>query len=170
MRSYNLIAMTLLAIFSVTVSGCGGSGAFAPVSGTVTYDGKPVAKLRVTFSPEPVGENYAVGPYSKGTTDDQGNFTLKTRYDDTGAVIGKHKLGFQYSDIGETAMADLIADMSDARDSGAAEVAKVKDKIAKLKAKLKGRPLLQFSEIMVDVPAGGLTDYKLELKDYAPTK
>ena len=168
MRNFKLIAIALLAIFSVTLTGCSGNGDFAPVSGTVTYDGKPVPKLKVVFSPEPVGENYAVGPYSIGKTDDQGNFTLKTRYDDVGAVIGKHKLNFEYSDIGETAMADLKADMRDAQDGGGEQVAKVKDRIAKLKAKLKGRPILQAVGVVVDVPSGGLDDYKLELKDYDP--
>ena len=167
MRNFNLIAMAILAIFSIAITGCGGDASLAQVSGTVTYDGKPVPKLRVTFSPEPVGDNYAVGPYSKGTTDDEGHFTLKTRYEDAGAVVGKHKLGFEYSDIGESAMADLRADMNDARDSGSKEqVASVKKKMTDLKAKLKGRPVLQAYDIIVDIPAGGLDDYKLELKEH----
>ena len=169
MRNFSLIAILLLAIVSITISGCGGDASLAPVSGTITYDGKPVPKLRVGFSPEPIGDNYAVGPFSKGVTDDQGKFTLKTRYDDTGAVVGKHKLSFQYSDISETAMMDLKSAMSDAKDAGSKEgIEDAKEKIAKLKAKLKGRPVLQGYDIVVDVPSAGLPDYKLDLKEHDP--
>ena len=169
MRNFNLIAMTMLAIFSIAITGCGNDYKLAEVTGTITYDGKPVPKLRVGFSPEPVGGNHSVGPYSKGVTDDQGRFTLKTRYDDKGAIAGKHKLSFEYSDIGESAMANLRADMNDAQDSGSKEgFEKAKMELAEVKAKLKGRPVLQAYNIIVDVPSDGLTDYKLDLKEHKP--
>jgi len=166
MRNFSLIAVALSATFLIAMTGCGG-GDFAPVSGTVTYDGKPVSKLRVSFSPQPIGENYAVGPYSKGVTDDSGQFTLVTRYEDTGAFIGKHKLSFEYSDISETAMADMRSTLNDAKDAGDKEgFAKTKKKLAEIKKKLKGRPVLENFQVFVDVPSSGLEDYKLELKDY----
>ena len=165
MRNFSLIAVALSATVLIAITGCGSE--FAPVSGTVTYDGKPVPKLRVSFSPQPIGEDYAPGPYSKGVTDENGRFSLVTRYEDTGAFIGKHKLGFEYSDISESAMADLRSSMSDAQDSGDGEkFEKAKKKIADLKKKLKGRPILGGFRVFVDVPSGGLEDYQLDLKDF----
>jgi len=69
MRNLSLFAVALSAACLIAITGCGG-GDFAPVSGTVTYDGKPVPKLKVIFSPEPIGDNNTVGPYSKGVTDE----------------------------------------------------------------------------------------------------
>ena len=133
----------------------------------MTYDGEPVSKLRLVFSPEPVGENYAPGPYSKGVTDENGRFTLVTRHEETGAFVGKHKLSFEYSDIGESAMADLISSLKDAKDSrDSDQLSEAKERIKELKKKLKGRPLLTNLKVYVDVPSGGLEDYQLELKDH----
>ena len=163
--------MTMLAIFSIAFTGCGKGYKLVEVAGTVTYDGKPVPKLRVSFSPEPIGDDYSVGPYSKGVTNDQGQFTLKTRYNDNGAIVGKHKLSFQYTDISETAMQDLRADMADAQDAGSKEgFEEAKKKIAELKVKLKGRPVLTGYNIVLDVPSGGLPDYKLDLKEHEKKK
>jgi len=166
MRNFSWITVAVSAAVLIATTGCGGE--FAPVSGTVTYDGKPVSKLLVVFSPEPIGEDYAVGPYSKGVTDENGQFTLVTRYKDTGAFIGRHKLSFEYTDIGEQAMSNLRADMMDAQDSGnSEEFSKSKKKIAALKKKLKDRPILgNFEAVLVEVPSGGLGDYRLELKEY----
>ena len=166
MRNFSLVAVALSASVLIAMTGRGSD--FAPVSGTVTYDGKPVEKLRLVFSPEPIGEDYAPGPYSQGKTDGSGRFTLVTRYEDNGAFVGKHKLSFEYSDIGESAMADLRSNMNDAKDAGdSAEFSKTKKKIADLKKKLKGRPILgNFEVVYVDVPSGGLDDYQLDLKEY----
>jgi len=166
MRNFNLTVVALSAVVLIAMTGCGG-GDFAPVSGTVTYDGKPVEKLRLVFSPKPIGENYAVGPYSKGKTDANGKFSLETRYKDPGAFIGKHQVSFEYTDIGESAMSDLHSALDDAKDSSdSAAFAKAKKKIADMKKKLKGRPVLGSLNVVVDVPADGLDDYQLDLKDY----
>ena len=154
--------------FSVLLAsslGCGNNG-LAPVSGTVVYKGKPVEKLRVSFSPKPVGENHSVGPFSSGITDSEGKFSLVTRYDDRGAVIGAHSVAFEYSDIGETAMADLRADIDDARESGSKEYfEQTQKKIADLMAKLKDRPVLKPYEKVVDVPSGGHEDLMIDLTE-----
>lgn len=77
----------------VTCWGCGGDGIpkAYPVSGVVTYQGKPVEGAEVTFSPaveDPKAR--AAG----GKTDAQGKFTLKTYYDPThelgGAILGDY--------------------------------------------------------------------------------
>lgn len=162
------IPITLFAACLLLFSGCNSEGnSLAPVSGTVTFDGEPVPKLSVVFSPEPVGENNSVGPYSEGVTDAAGNFTLTSRYGDPGAVVGKHTVAFEYTDIGETAMADLRDDLADARDEGSTEdLEEVKKKIAELTAKLKGRPVLERSyPVTIDIPAGGTDNLKLELSE-----
>ena len=164
----NSIAVAFVALFLITVCGCSDKDyATAPVSGTVTFEGNPVGKLRVSFNPVPVGENYAVGPYSQWSTDADGKFTLVTRYDDEGAVVGKHTLALQYSDISETAMSDLRASMADAQESGdKAGFDDTKRKMAELKKKLKGRPVLKSRYTKVfDVPKDGHTDMQIELSD-----
>jgi len=166
MSRINFLSINLLAVFLLTFSGCGG-GDFAEVSGTITSDGKPVPKLRVTFSPVPIGENNAVGPFSIGVTDAEGKFSLKTRYGDPGAFVGQHTTAYQYTDIGEDAMGDIRDQMDDAReDQDQEEFEKAKQKMAKMMEKLKGRPVLMRSySTTVTVPKGGTTDLNIELTD-----
>ena len=161
------IPITLFAACLLLFSGCNSKGSLAPVSGTVTFNGEPVPKLSVVFSPEPVGDNNSVGPYSIGVTDAAGKFTLKTRYDDNGAVVGEHTVAFEYTDIGETAMSDLRDDLADAQEEGSkGDFEEVKKKIAELKAKLKGRPVLERSyPVTIGIPAGGTDNLNLELSE-----
>lgn len=74
-----------LALFVVT--GCGGGPdrpQTVPVSGTVTYNGEPVADANVTFYPEE-------GRPASGKTDAQGRFDSLTTFEPgDGAVVGKH--------------------------------------------------------------------------------
>ncbi len=78
--------------------GCGGSGItepdVAPVSGTVTVDGKPGVDLEVVFEPQvAVGASDAksVGGSSTARTDAAGKYELKYKGADTkGAVVGNH--------------------------------------------------------------------------------
>jgi hypothetical protein len=168
MPNMNSMAIAFVALFVTFACGCSDKDyVTAPVSGTVTFEGEPVGKLRVSFNPAPVGENYAVGPYSRGTTDADGKFTLTTRYDDDGAVVGKHTLALQYSDISETAMADLRDGMLDAQEAGdKAGFDDIKKKIVELKAKLKGRPVLKqrYTKVL-DVPSAGHADLQIELSE-----
>ena len=64
----------------------------APVSGTVTLDGEPVAKARVIFEPKRTGqEALSAGPSSNGLTDDNGRYQLQTTVEGhDGAVVGMH--------------------------------------------------------------------------------
>lgn len=167
MRNVNLVAAALLSAWGFASVGCGGGNDYGvvPVSGTVTFDGKPVGKLRISFLPLPVGENYETGPYSTGETDSEGKFTLKTRYGNDGAVAGRHSLRFVYSDVSKRQMDDLRYAMGEAREEGSkADYEKAKKKLAELKAKLKGRPVLKFRyREVVEVPAEGIDDLKLEL-------
>jgi hypothetical protein len=64
--------------------GCGGSGLeTVPVTGTVTYNGQPLADAAVAFQP-------ADGRAATGITDASGKFTLTTLEDGDGAIVGEH--------------------------------------------------------------------------------
>lgn len=71
-------------LLCVALAGCGDSGpTIVPVSGTLTYKGKPVANARVDFTPEH-------GRPSWGATDEEGHFTLNYDRGHDGAIVGKH--------------------------------------------------------------------------------
>ena len=86
MRSLAVVAVPLLAI------ACGNDGgpARAPVSGTVWYQGKPVAGALVTFVPEAKGARVA-----SGSTDAKGKYRLGTFRSNDGAVLGRHRVGIR---------------------------------------------------------------------------
>lgn len=74
----------------VAVVGCGGKFKLAPVSGTVTLDGKPLSDATVSFTPAAAG---ADSPASSGKTDSAGKYSLKLVADESnGAVLGKHQV------------------------------------------------------------------------------
>jgi len=66
----------------VLFTGCGGEMKVAPVSGTVTLDGKPLDRASVVFKPE------AGGRPSFGVTDADGRFTLAYSMNEDGAEVG----------------------------------------------------------------------------------
>jgi len=76
------------------VVGCGGSGGkVAPVTGTVTLDGKPLANALVAFQPMATPGKPNAGMGSTGITDANGKYTLKTvDTDRSGAVVAKHSV------------------------------------------------------------------------------
>lgn len=70
----------------LALAGCGSSGpTIVPVSGTLTYKGKPVPHAAIRFMPEN-------GRPSAGETDEEGRFTLSYDREHEGAVVGKHKV------------------------------------------------------------------------------
>lgn len=75
-------------VVGVILNGCAG-GASGPktgqVSGTVTYQGKPVSGVTVVFHP-------SSGPVATGTTDDSGEFQLMTSKPGDGAPVGMCKV------------------------------------------------------------------------------
>jgi len=85
-----LCGLMICALIGVA-SGCGGGGpTYAPVSGTVTLDGKPYGDAVVVFLPKATSTNPNPGRSSAGETDAKGHFVLKTDELKNGAVVGKH--------------------------------------------------------------------------------
>ena len=85
----------LLSTTSLSTIGCGNSQfEFAPVSGQILLDGKPVSGARVVFMPQANGDKLMVGPYSNGETDDEGRFQLESvePRPNQGAVVGPHRV------------------------------------------------------------------------------
>jgi hypothetical protein len=75
-------------------AGCGDPKeyALAHVSGVVTLDGAPAAKVEVAFQPIGGTDNPTPGPSSMGRADGEGRFELMTIRDESGAVVGKHRV------------------------------------------------------------------------------
>jgi hypothetical protein len=86
MKSTAACSVLLLLAF---VGGCGTKG-FAPVSGTVTLDGKPLPNASVNFQPL---DSKQSGQGSVGKTDADGRYSLRVVVDNkAGAVVGKHRV------------------------------------------------------------------------------
>jgi len=132
---------------AVLALGCGSSGpAYAPVSGVVKLDGKPLANAAVNFQPKSTPGNANPGPGSQARTDDQGRFTLKVVGSDRdGAIVGKHRV--EISAYAKKADAD-----SDR--PGANAVAK-----NKVPPQYNDKTTLEF-----EVPAAGTTEANFDLK------
>jgi hypothetical protein len=80
-----------IVLFGAWTAGCGGGGAkTAPVSGRVTYKGKPVAKANVSFTPAEGASRAATG-----LTDDGGNYKLGSFAASDGAPPGQYRVTIQ---------------------------------------------------------------------------
>jgi hypothetical protein len=84
------IAGLLLGVLTVASVSCQGKPPFAPVEGTVTKGGKPLAGVIVDFYPDPG----ARGPRSTSiATDEAGHYRLRSSWgSDDGAVVGPHRV------------------------------------------------------------------------------
>ncbi len=103
-------------------AGCFGGGSDAPelglVSGTVTLDGKPLAKATVNFEP-------TTGATSLGMTDETGHYELSYNKDHKGAVPGSHKV--RISKFGEPGSPNDTTDQVPAKyNKNSKETAQVK--------------------------------------------
>jgi hypothetical protein len=83
-----------LALVGATAAGCGDSKSYsvAPVSGIVTLDGKPLPQAEITFLPVGGADNPTPGPGSAGKADADGRYELETINQESGAVVGMHKV------------------------------------------------------------------------------
>jgi hypothetical protein len=132
--------LLLLPLACCLSTGCG-SSKYAPVSGRILVNGKPLAKASVTFAPIGGKGNTEPGPSSAAITDEDGRYTLKLiGPEGNGAVIGKHKVSVA-----------LLDERSTADDSPV--------KIKQLPPKYHGQTILEF-----DVPAGGTEAADFDLK------
>ena len=82
------------------VAGCDGSNV-VPVSGTLTYKGKPVTNAFINFMPEN-------GRPSTGETDQNGRFTLVYDPETKGAERGKHRVFVQHNPLADANLPGTI--------------------------------------------------------------
>jgi hypothetical protein len=83
----------------LTVGGCGGGSdgpAIHPVSGKVLVDGKPAAKVLITFHASPGSTNQA-RPFAE--TDADGSFRPSTQLTGDGAPAGEYTLTIVWPEI-----------------------------------------------------------------------
>lgn len=86
----NLVAFSLLSCLAA--AGCGRD--MAQVHGTVTYDGQPVTRGAVVFSPIPAKDQTTPGKSSTGDIQPDGSFQLSTHRLHDGAYVGQHRVRF----------------------------------------------------------------------------
>jgi hypothetical protein len=83
-------ARLLLGFVFVLALGCS-SSKLAPVSGTVTLNGQPLANAGVSFQPiAKSGMDAGVG--ASGKTDDKGEYTLTASTGQKGATLGENRV------------------------------------------------------------------------------
>lgn len=87
----NIASLACIALLITFSSGCSKSGPeLAVVTGTVTLDGKPLAKAGVVFEP-------MLGAIATGVTDEEGKFQLFTANQE-GALVGEHNISVGISE------------------------------------------------------------------------
>lgn len=93
---------SFIGVAFILALGCERGPVLVPVSGTVTLDGKPLARASVGFYPLEV-KSADLSPASVGGTNEQGEFTLATALKgQPGAVLGKHRVSIVLTpDVGE---------------------------------------------------------------------
>jgi hypothetical protein len=85
--------MGLLAAALAVAAGCQSNNSpytFAPVEGTVSKDGKPLAGVLVVFCGD--ADAGSQGPNSTGPTDSAGHYRLHTHQGVDGALVGRHRV------------------------------------------------------------------------------
>jgi hypothetical protein len=90
--AFRVSFLLTLAVLLSPALGCGGVNyKFAPVSGQITMDNKPLADATISFYPNAGGDL----PAAKGRTDEQGNYKLQSfangRSED-GALVGESRV------------------------------------------------------------------------------
>ena len=156
----SITAFGLLTLVCLCI-GCGSE--YPSVTGKVTYDGKPIANVRLVFSPV---SDSVPGPFSVAVTDEEGAFSLKTRDGQSGAVVGPHKVGFDWSDIRSYTLRDLKTNLQESKDNPEKQ-AKIKAKISEVEQKLASRPEIKAGlETDYTVPEGGAEELLFELTDF----
>ena len=87
------MGVALATAVALVVTGCGAEGPpLGKVSGTVQYEGAPLADARVVFRPEQ-------GRTSVGMTDAAGGYTLEFTPGRGGALLGEHVVSITWEDL-----------------------------------------------------------------------
>src|SRR5262245_37267853 len=150
-RTSALYSITAIAVLVLLPAGCGGYGHTAhiekvvPVSGVVTYQGKPLEGYRVVFMPSD-GRRPATG-----LTDASGKFVLGTNTANDGAPPGMNKVSFAW-------------EPARTGQPGQETINDTPDKMPKPKIKISEKyndP--ERSGVTYDVPARGASDIKFDL-------
>jgi hypothetical protein len=81
----------IILLLAIATCGCSRAPEFAPVEGTVTQGGRPVAKVEVQFD----ADGDTRGPLTTGWTDEQGKYRLRTNTGIEGAVVGQYRVCIQ---------------------------------------------------------------------------
>ena len=90
MNSPRIVRALVGGALAAALAGCGTGGPkVVPVTGTLTYKGKPVASALLNFLPENGRQSWAV-------TDEQGRFKINYDEQQDGAVVGTHKVWIEY--------------------------------------------------------------------------
>lgn len=113
--------------------------------------------------PKAVGNNHSPGPFSTGVTDENGVFTLTTRYKDPGAVVGPHQISFEWANMDFDAMGTLREDLANAKDDQA-KTAEIKKEIDELKQRRKNLPKVNIHQVdQFTVPEAGTDAANFEI-------
>jgi hypothetical protein len=129
------LALALVLVFSGAMVSCrSGEYPTVPASGTVTYKGAPLEKGQIQLVPD------KEGPVAVGSIEN-GKFVLGTNQEGNGALPGKYRVTvFSYKDVqsrygGTTTQSVIPTKYADPEKSG----------------------------LIVEIPAGGKTDIKIDL-------
>lgn len=81
---------------ALLLAGCGGGDEFntAPVSGKVTFNGKPVTSGTIMLRPISEGDSNITGKGAAAPVQDDGSFVLTTYEQGDGAIVGKHRVSY----------------------------------------------------------------------------
>lgn len=92
MSRHWLFAVCAAVAFAVPLSGCGGGSGlkFQKVSGVVTFEGQPLTKGNVQFTPD--SSKGTRGPMATGAIGPDGKFTLTTTNPGDGAQVGFYRV------------------------------------------------------------------------------
>ncbi|MDA7928925.1 hypothetical protein N9B54_03095, partial [Mariniblastus sp.] len=117
---------------------------------------------RVVFTPIGGAEKLNPGPFSTGVTDASGVFLLRTRDGKSGAVSGKHKVGFAWADIEFDEIQSFEQMVSEAK-KGSDERVELQAILDDLKTRMASRPKIKFEVFEADIPKTGTDQANFEL-------
>lgn len=83
MSFHTMLAFIFPLCVLLSTAGCDHGPAVAPVTGTVTQDGQPLAQAMIQFQPDKGAPSYA-------ETDENGEYEIRYQTDRLGALLGHH--------------------------------------------------------------------------------